>query len=149
MTLDEGTAERLGVDPLVLLDELSCRGLSWFDVARCCGVSVAVVRKWRNGESLSPEQRFELARFSTFVELLDETPVVVDLFVRLVDGFAPSAADLYLDGRVDDLLLYASGGLGVEELLDRWNPSWREDVSDWQVVVASDGQRSIVLRSSL
>ncbi len=150
--LDERTAAKARHDALTLLDELSTdRGFSWSDIARLCGVSVSAVRKWRAGETPSPERRRDLARLAAFVDLLDEIAPVADpaswMLMRLTDSHTVTAADLYLDGRSNDLLEHAQGHLGVLDLLDRWNPDWREDTrSDWQIVTATDGERSITRR---
>lgn len=150
--LDERTAAKARQNALTLLDELSTdRGLSWSDIARLCRVSVSAVRKWRAGETPTPERRRELARLAAFVDLLDEIAPVADpanwMLMRLVESHTTTAADLYLDGRSNDLLEHAQGHLGVRELLDRWNPSWRDDNrSTWQIVTAADGERSITRR---
>ena len=55
----------------LLLEELSIdRGLGWSEIARLCEVSVSAVRKWRAGESISPERRRALARLAAFLDLL-------------------------------------------------------------------------------
>lgn len=150
--LDERTAAKARHDAPTLLDELSTdRGFSWSDIARLCGVSISAVRKWRAGETPSPERRRDLARLAAFVDLLDEIAPVADpatwMLMRLVDDHTATAADLYLDGRSNDLLEHAQGHLGVNELLDRWNPNWRESTrSDWQIVTAADGERSLTRR---
>jgi transcriptional regulator with XRE-family HTH domain len=151
--LDERTAAKSRMDVLALLEELSTdRGFSWSDIARLCGVSVSAVRKWRSGENPSPERRRDLARLTAFVDLLEEIAPVADpatwMLMRLVDRHTVTAADLYLDGRSNDLLEHAQGHLGVNDLLDRWNPDWRTNTeSGWEVVTASDGERSITRRS--
>lgn len=150
--LDERTAAKARSDAPALLDELSTdRGFSWSDIARLSGVSVSAVRKWRAGETPSPERRRDLARLAAFVDLLDEIAPVADpaswMLMRLSDSHTVTAADLYLDSRSNDLLEHAQGHLRVGELLDRWNPDWRDDTrSDWKVVTAADGERSITRR---
>ena len=70
------------------------------------------------------------------------------MLMRLSDNHTVTAADLYLDGRSNDLLEHAQGHLGVAELLDRWKPEWRDDTrSDWKIVTAADGERSITRQS--
>ena len=69
------------------------------------------------------------------------------LNMRLSDRLTVTAADLYIDGRADDLLEYAQGHLGLEALLDRWNPNWRGAArSDWRIVVGPDGERVLTRR---
>lgn len=150
--LDERTAAKARREALELLNELSTdRGFSWSDLARLCGVSVSAVRKWRAGESPSPDRRRALARLAAFVDLLDEIAPVADpaswLVMRLVDSHTVTPAHLYLTGHANDLLEHAQGHLGVHDLLDRWKPDWRADTrSDWRIVEAADGERSITRR---
>jgi transcriptional regulator with XRE-family HTH domain len=151
--LDERTAVKARLDALTLLEELSTdRGFSWSDIARLSRVSVSGVRKWRAGETPSPERRRDLARLAAFVDLLDEIAPVADpaswMLMRLSDSHTATAADLYLDGRSNDLLEHAQSYFGVGELLDRWNPEGRDATrSDWESVTAADGEQSITRRT--
>lgn len=150
--LDERTAAKARLDVLALLEELSTdRGFSWSDIARLSGVSVSAVRKWRAGENPSPERRRDLAHLAAFVDLLDELAPVADpaswLLMRLSDSHTATAADLYLDGRSNDLLEHAQGHFAVRDLLDRWNPGWRDETrAEWEIVTAADGERSVARR---
>ena len=136
----------------LLLEELSIdRGLGWSEIARLCEVSVSAVRKWRAGESISPERRRALARLAAFLDLLEEAGPVAEpaswLNMRMSDQLAVTAADLYSDGRADDLLEHAQGHLGLEELLDRWSSDWRTAArSEWRIVNRPDGERVLTRR---
>ena len=152
LDLDRRTAARAALAPERLLDELSTAyGLAWSEIARLCYVTVSAVRKWRTGDSISPERRRALARLAAFLDLLSEVGPVDEpagwLNMRLSDRLTVTAADLYIDGRADDLLEHAQGHLGLDELLDRWNPDWRIAArSDWRIVDGSDGQRVLTRR---
>ncbi len=136
----------------VLLEELAVeRGLAWSDIARLCSVSVSAVRAWRSGESPAPELRRSLARFAAFLDLLEQAGPVDDpagwLFMRLADGYTTTAADLYVAGKVEDLLEHAQGRLTLHEMLDRWDPEWRTATrSEWMVTTNSDGDRVLTRR---
>lgn len=136
----------------VLLDELAVeRGLTWSDIARLCSVSVSAVRKWRSGESPAPERRRSLARLAAFLDLLEQAGPVDDpagwLFMRLADDYTTTAADLYIAGKVEDLLEHAQGLLALHEMLDRWDPEWRTATrSDWAVTTNTDGDRVLTRR---
>ena len=136
----------------LLLDELStARGLGWSEIARLCEVSVSAVRKWRAGDSISPERRRALARLAAFLDLLVEVGPVNEpaswLNMRVSDQLTVTATDLYIDGRADDLLEYAQGHLGLESLLERWNPNWRTIArSEWKIVNGPDGERVLTRR---
>ena len=152
LDLDRRTTARATLAPERLLDELStAHGLAWSEIAKLCHVSVSAVRKWRAGDSISPERRRALARLAAFLGLLSEVGPVAEpagwLNMRLSDRLTVTAADLYIDGRADDLLEYAQGHLGLDVLLDRWNPDWRIAArSGWKVVADSDGQRVLTRR---
>ena len=136
----------------LLLEELSTgRGLGWSEIAQLCEVSVSAVRKWRAGEAISPERRRALARLAAFLDLLEEVGPVNEpvgwLNMRMSDQLTVTAADLYIDGRADDLLEHAQGHLGLDALLDRWNPNWRTAVrSEWKIVNRPDGERVLTRR---
>ena len=136
-----------------LLEELAVeRGLGWTDVARLCGVSISAVRKWRSGGALAPERLRSLSKLAAFLELLSEVGPIGDpvgwLMMPLVEQHTVTAAEIYRAGLDEDILEHARGQLSVEELLDRWSPSWRTDTrSDWMVVDRPDGERVIARRS--
>ena len=153
LDLEERTSTKALTGTAALLDELAVeRGLSWSDVARLCSVSVSAIRKWRSGESPSPERRRSLARLAAFIDLLEQAGPVADpagwLFMRLSEGCTATAADLYDAGRGDDLLEHAQGHLNLNDMLDRWNPEWRTDTrSDWKVTSNSEGDRVLTRRT--
>lgn len=152
LDLDYRTTARAVLAPDRLLEELStAHGLAWSEIARLCHVTVSAVRKWRAGESISAERRRALARLAAFLDLLTDVGPVDEpaswLNMRLSDQLTVNAADIYIDGRADDLLEYAQGHLGLEALLDRWNPDWRVVArSDWRIVVGPDGERVLTRR---
>ncbi|WP_420445873.1 helix-turn-helix domain-containing protein [Candidatus Poriferisodalis sp.] len=136
-----------------LLEELAVdRGLGWTDVARLCGVSISAVRKWRSGGALAPERLRSLSKLAAFLEILSEVGPIDDpvgwLMMPLVEQHTITAAGIYRAGHDEDILEHAQGNLTVEELLDRWNSTWRTDTrSDWMVVERPDGERVITRRS--
>lgn len=150
--LDLRTSAKAALGAELLLEELSTtRGLGWSEIARLCEVSVSAVRKWRAGDSISPERRRSLARLAAFLELLKEVGPVNEpaswLNMRVSDQLTVTAADLYIDGRADDLLEHAQGHLGLDALLDRWNANWRATArSEWRVVTGPDDERVLTRR---
>ena len=73
LDLDVRTTAKARSDSESLLEELATdRGLGWSEISRLCGVSVSAVRKWRGGESPSPDRRRRLARLAAFLDLLEE-----------------------------------------------------------------------------
>ena len=114
-----------------LLQRMYLAGFSWTDVAQLLKVSLAAVRKWRKGDSLSGQHFRALGRAVAFLELLEthgvedpaawmEMPLVeshpirgIDVYVDLPDGWA--------------LLLDMAAGHELEPavLLDSADPEWR------------------------
>lgn len=131
-----------------LLEELSVmRGMSWRDIARVSGVSASAVRKWRAGESPSPERRMALAVICAVVDLLQELPIedpAAWLEVQVLPGYTVTGMDLLREGRYETLLDYAGQRLTPRETLDRFDADWRTKYSqDFEVFSASDGSRAI------
>jgi transcriptional regulator with XRE-family HTH domain len=146
--LDERTRIKARRSAPDLLEELATdRGLAWSAIARLAGVSVSAVRKWRTGEAPSPERRFLLARLAAFLDLVEEMPVADPaawLSMPFVAGFTITGEDLFRAGRLDVLLDHAAGHLEIKDLLASFDPEWRAHyASDWEIVDAPDGNRSI------
>jgi hypothetical protein len=152
--LDELTATFALREPLELLDALSERGLSWALIAKLIRVSPTAVRKWRRGAPITPENRRSLARLLGFLELAAEamSPTADPaawLEVRISDEATLTPADLYRHGSLDLLLDYASQRLAPQEILDGFDPGWRERYRPddrFMVVEAEDGMPAIVER---
>lgn len=152
LDLDERTGIKAHTATTALLEELAVeRGLAWSDIARLCSVSMTAIRKWRSGESPMPDRRLSLAGLVAFLDLLDQAGSVDDpaswLFMRLSDDHTATVADLYIAGKVEDLLEHAQGFLTRHDTLDRWDPEWRTATrSDWTVTTNADGHRVLTRR---
>lgn len=137
-----------GAVPNILRDIYE-RGFSWTDIARCLGVSVPALRKWRNGESITPANRTRAARFLALCEYLERNvPVLADVAGWFETPLVPEAnltpMDLYIAGREDLVLDYAEQPeANPHSIMDRHDPSWRERISDFEVIVGEDGVPSI------
>jgi uncharacterized protein (DUF2384 family) len=154
--LDERTTAAALRSPRELLDELSSGfGLSWSSIAKLSGVSATAVRKWRRGETMSPESRRAVARAVTFVEMLVENAGPLQdvgswLEVPLSDLTTLTPIDLYALGHVTSLLDLAGGRTGAHAVLDAFDPRWRERYAPdttFEVVDGGDGHLSISERS--
>jgi len=153
--LDELTATFALREPLDLLEELSeRRGLSWSLIAKMIRVTPTAVRKWRRGAAINPENRRSLARLVAFLELAREamspvTDPAAWLEVRISDEATLKPADLYASGVVEPLLDYGSERLRPQELLDEFDPAWRQRYQPderFMVVKAEDGVPAILER---
>lgn len=138
-----------------LLDELaSDRGLTWSQIAYLCRISMSAIRKWRLGESASPENRRTLARLAAFLDLIEEVGPVDEpagwLHMRLSQQSTMTGADVYVEGGAQDLLECAQGHLTPMDLLDGQHSDWRDSTrSDWTIIDEPDGERMLIRRERL
>jgi transcriptional regulator with XRE-family HTH domain len=155
--LDARTAELAQREPASLLSDLAAdRGLSWTLIAKLLGVSQTSVRKWRRGETVSPENRRQVAKLLAFLEALQaRCPTICDqaswLEMRIADESTLTPADLYAMRR--EQLLFDLAGLHhtPHEVLTAVDPAWRAKygVDDrYEIATAPDGQPSIVIRDT-
>ncbi len=147
--LRDRTNEMRKRNPQELLNALAAEGFSWRDIARVVGVSVPALRKWREGGRLSAEHAVELARLCAFFDIAksDHLPVhdaVAWLEQPLVPHCGVTGLDFAADHHYEVLLELAAGHVPAEELLDRYHPDWRNELTDdVEVFIASDGQPGI------
>lgn len=145
----EEAAKRSATDLLVELAEI---GLAWRDIARMVGVTVPAVRKWRQGDLPSGAHRKAIARLLAFIDVLRSEHLVSDvpswLEMPLADS-AVSGLDVYEAGLVKPLVMHAAGHLDAENLLDQFDPEWRQAVGTrFEISVAADGLPAIRLRAT-
>jgi len=128
-----------------LLDELSDLGFSWREIARVSGVSVPAVRKWRNGEPATGENRKRVSMVAALCELARNQYLIDDVASWMEAPLHPGAPvtvlDLVADDRFDLALQLASEqGTDPERVLDQFDPEWRERyTSSVEVFTAPDG----------
>lgn len=149
--LDRRAISRAREDPHRLLEELySEHGLSWTSIGRLLGVSLPAVRKWRAGGVISPPSRDRLSHLIAFVDMLSEQFMIDDPASWLempLAGTRFTAVDIYAAGRLNLLLDFAGSRLATPQLLGLFKTDWRGKTrSDYEVVLADDGQYSIQLK---
>lgn len=145
-------------DVIRLLRELSDRGFSWRDIARLVGVSVPALRKWRQGEQPSGENRKAIARLVALAETLEQQFLVKDMASWMEipihdhhDDYTPiSCLDLYAAGRADLILDYGANRItDPHELLDDFDPYWRKKfAAEWEVFDVGDGSFGVRQRGN-
>lgn len=142
------TAEQSKRDVQSLLAELGESGFAWSDIARIVGVSVPALRKWRQGDSPSGENRRRVAELVAVCHLVAErSPMISDAAGWLETALSPESAtsgiDLLIKQRCDLLLEYADGA-DPEDILDAFEPGWRDgDANEIEVFVATDGMPAL------
>lgn len=149
LNLDERTSGREHQSVQSLLQALTELGLSWSMISRTLGVSVPAIRKWRQGEGASPENRHALARLVALLDMLSDQFMIEDPAAWLEIPLAStrrSLVDAYVAGRVDLILEYAARWItSPERVLDQLDPRWRDaDASrEFETFVAADGDLGI------
>ena len=128
-----------------LLDALSDVGLSWREIARVSGVSIPAVRKWRNGEQATGENRTRVAMLAALCQLAKDEYLIDDvaswLEVPLHQDVPLTVLDLVVEDRFDLALQLASErDADPERILDQFDPGWQERYSSAvEVFTAPDG----------
>jgi len=146
--LDERASELVKRSASNLLAELSDAGFAWRDIATMVGVSVPAVRKWRLGESPTPEHRLDIARLVALVETLQADHMIEDVAawmeIPVVQSAPVTKIDLAAARRYQDVADLAGLQSSGEQVLDGWLPDWRERYrSQFEVFEDSDGDLSI------
>ncbi len=137
--------------PVQLLDHLAEWGFSWTSIANVLGVSIPAVRKWRQGNPLSGENRRNLAQLVAFVGVLEEDYLIRDSASWLDMPLAESGftgIDVLASGHILELMQYAAGRINSHDLLDSALPTWRDNQDErFEVYEAPDGKRAIRMRT--
>jgi len=131
-----------------MLADLADLGFAWRDIANLIGVSVAALQKWRRGESASGENRRRVASLLAACDLIMEDYEVADIAswfeMPLLAGVPVTPIQLYAAERADLLFDYASGHGDVEQILNSFEPDWRESYrTGFEVYRAVDGELSV------
>lgn len=135
-----------------LLAELGDQGFAWRDIARLVGVSVPALRKWRQGEQATGENRLRVARLVGLCDLLKERGLIDDpaswLELPLVYDVPVSGIDLLAAGRTDLLFRRAlHHDTDPEAILDEFDPDWRTTYRGaFEVFEAEDGLPGLRIR---
>ena len=128
-----------------LLEDLSGLGLSWREIARVSGVSVPALRKWRNGGPATGENRKSVAMVVAFCDIARDQYLIDDVASWMEAPLHPdapvTALDLIAEDRIDLALQLASEqGTDPEQVLDQFEPDWRERyASAVEVFAGPDG----------
>ncbi len=149
--LNELTNSRAKDSLVDLLEDLSNLGFSWRDIAKLSNVSVPAVRKWRHGGSASSDNRFRVAQVAAFCDIAKDRYIITDvagwLETPLHADTQICGLDLLKRGEFDLALRLARERDGdPEDVLDEFDPNWREQEStEVRVFIAEDGMPGLWL----
>jgi len=112
------------------------------------GVSVPALQKWRKGKIASGANRNRLAGLVAAGTLIQRNYMVEEIaswFEKpLVAGCPVTPIDMYARGDCVLVFGHAGGHLGPEQILDSYEPEWRDKYNSPYVAYRSaDGQMSI------
>ena len=132
-----------------LLGALGELGFAWRDLARIFGVSIAALRRWRQGEPASDDHRWRVARLAAFCEIVQEHCMIDDPASWLetpIHIAAPTTGlDLIANERFDlAFRLAADDASDPDSILDAFNAGWRQQfATSVEVFVAAEGHRGL------
>ncbi len=131
-----------------LLSHLADFGFAWRDIARLVGVSVPAIQKWRKGGSTTADNRQRLAALVAACDVIQRHRSIEDIAqwfeMDVVRDVHISVNDLWSANEYELVFEYALQGMAPEQVLDRFEPDWREKYSsNFETYRAGDGQLSI------
>jgi hypothetical protein len=134
-----------------MLTDIADLGFAWRDMARLIGVSVPAIQKWRRTSGCTGEHRRRIGALLAACEMITENGFVQDIAswmdMPLDDGIPVTPMDIWSSGEFGLVLDLASGHVETTDVLDVYNPDWRESYrSDFEVIKAGDGNLSIRLK---
>lgn len=136
-----------------LLARLADAGFSWRDMARMLRISVPALRKWRLGDTPSPQNRQRLARVVATVDILETDCAIADVasWMEIPFFYGVSITPIDLVAASEELVAIHLAGAHIspEDALDRVLPEWRSAApSSFEVVEGADGNLSIQLKTT-
>lgn len=135
-------------DPRVALcTPLLDLGFARRDVARLMRITVAATRTPKTPEDAEDIGLAAIVRRATLDAIADSCRID-DIAAWCETRIHPDAPvtplDLYCEQRLDLFLLHAQQRATPEDILDRYDPGWRDRfASDWEVFTAADGDLAI------
>jgi hypothetical protein len=134
-----------------MLDELLNLGFSRTGIAKLVDVSVSQVQRWRAVDAWILAERLRVADLLAACDLLASRFGCVDpaawFEVPLAPGCVIDMAEIYCAYHFDLVLDLASGRRSKEQVLDAYDPEWRDvPASMWEVCEDGEGHMSIHLK---
>lgn len=127
-------------------------GMSWSGIAFAIGISMQSLREWRQGSSISDENKRGLARVVAILDMLVEAKIEDPaswLEQPVLEGYGPSRLDLLSSKQYGCLFDLAYSYRAPQEILHTLNPNWETEFHlEHEVFIAEDGLPAIRRRKS-
>lgn len=122
-------------------------GMSWSGIAFAIGISVQSIRKWRQGASISNDNKMALAKVVAVLDILNEEQIEdpASWFeLPILEGYSPRHLDLLPGKQYGPLLELAYSYREPQEVLHSINPNWEIEFRlEHEVFIAEDGLPAI------
>lgn len=143
--------ERAGTSIDEHIEWLMNSGFSRAMIAELLCVNVSDVQRWRSTEVGTVEEEQQVREIMAFCDLLRFRFGVDDpaawFEVRLNPGCAIQGMEVFGTGHADLMLEFAGGWKSADEVLDAFDPGWRDaPPSMWEVAVGDDGFQYIRMK---
>lgn len=124
-------------------------GMSWSGIAYAIGISVQSISKWRQGASISNDNKLALVKVVAILDILSEGQIEDPaswLELPILDGYSPRPLDLLSRKQYGHLLDLAYSYRDPQEILYSINPNWEtEFLLEHEIFIAEDGLPAIRL----
>lgn len=133
------------------VEELLDHGFSRRMLAEMLNVGMTEMMRWQSTGVCLPEERQAANRLLAFCDMLEDrfgVSSAASWFERwLVPNCIIDMHEIYQAGLTDLCLNYAAGRVTAEQVLDVYEPAWREvPPSMWEVATNPDGEQFIRMK---
>lgn len=133
------------------IEELLDRGFSKGMIGDLLQAGATEVMRWRSTGVCLPEEEKKASRLLAFCDMLEDRFGVAsasDWFERwLVGSCIINMQEIYRNDGTDLALEFAAGRITAEQVLDTYDPSWRDvPPSMWEVAAHPNGEQYIRMR---
>lgn len=133
------------------VEELLDHGFSMHMLGELLQVGATELMRWKSTGVCLPDQHKAVHKLLAFCEMLEDRFGVSSAATWFERWLVPSCIinmlEIYHHGHADLALHYAAKRFTAEQVLDRYEPAWRDvPPSMWEVAVHPDGERYIRMR---
>lgn len=133
------------------VEELLDHGFSHHMIGELLGVGSTELMRWKSTGVCLPEQQKAAHKLLAFCGMLEDKFGVASAATWFERWLVPTCIinmlEIYHHGHTDLVLNYAAGRLTGEQVLDLYEPEWREvPPSMWEVATNQDGEQYIRMK---